>query len=145
MGLFNSRAFFLSDVNLLFQLAILAVLIISMLLKFRHKYPAHGAMMGTAVALHTISIFVIMVPSFVDITRVFGSLMILVDLAIISHAILGSAVEAIGVYLVISWTLRRWNTKFCFENKRLMAFTLVLWLIELVLGVLVYVQLYPPF
>jgi hypothetical protein len=145
MGLFNPRAFFLSDVNLLFQLTILLVLIISMLLKSRHNYSAHGTTMGTAVALHTISIFAIMVPSFVDIVHVFGNLMIPVELAIISHAILGSVVEVIDIYLVMSWTLRRWNAKVCVKNKWLMTCTFILWLIELALGILVYIQLYSPF
>jgi uncharacterized membrane protein YozB (DUF420 family) len=116
-----------------------------MLLKSRHNYPAHGATMGTAIALHTVSIFAIMVPSFVDITHIFGNLVIPVELAIICHAILGSVVEVIGIYLVIFWTLHRWNAKVCLRNKRLMTCTFILWLMELALGILVYIQLYPPF
>jgi uncharacterized membrane protein YozB (DUF420 family) len=145
MGLFNPRAFFLSDVNLLFQLTILLVLTVSILLRFRHRYSAHGAMMGPAVVLHSILIFAIMVPSLLGITPVFGNLATSSVLAVVSHAFLGGIVEVLGLYLVMSWALRSWNPKTCPKNKRLMIGTLIMWLIELVLGVLVYLLLYPPF
>ena len=144
MGLFNPNAYFLSDVNLLLQLAILVVLILAFLFKSKQSYLKHGATMGIAVSLHTILIFAIMVPSFASLMGSLGNLSGASALAILSHAVLGSAVEILGLYLVLAWALHRWNVKVCFGNKRFMKPTIILWLIEIALGTYVYVLLYVP-
>jgi uncharacterized membrane protein YozB (DUF420 family) len=144
MGLFNPYAVFLSDVNLLFQLAIFVVLIGSIFFKFRRSYSRHGATMGIAVILHTVSVFFIMVPSLTASMGLFENPLAPLALVILSHAVLGSLVELLGVYLVLAWALRRGSLKVCFRNKRVMKPTFGLWLIELVLGVYVYILLYVP-
>jgi len=59
------------------------------------------------------------------------------------HAVLGTLVEILGIYLVLRWVLHRIDTKFCFGRKLLMKITFVLWLAELLLGVYGYFLLYP--
>jgi uncharacterized membrane protein YozB (DUF420 family) len=144
MGLFNPNAFFLSDVNLLLQLAILVVLILAFFFKSRKSYLKHGATMGIAVTLHTVLIFAIMVPSFASLVGSFGNLLWPSALAVLSHAVLGSLVELLGLYLVLAWALNRWNVKVCHGNKRFMKPTIILWLIEIALGAYVYILLYVP-
>jgi uncharacterized membrane protein YozB (DUF420 family) len=144
MGLFNPNAFFLSDVNLLLQLAILVVLILAVFFRFRKNYLRHDATMGIAVTLHTILIFAIMVPSFASLVASVGNLLATSMFVIISHAVLGSLVELLGLYLVLAWALNRWNVKVCHGNKRFMKPTIILWLIEIALGTYVYVLLYVP-
>ncbi|MGB8781152.1 MAG: hypothetical protein WCD81_10955 [Candidatus Bathyarchaeia archaeon] len=144
MGLFNPNAYFLSDVNLLLQLAILVVLILAVFFKARQSYLRHGALMGIAVTLHTVLIFSIMVPSFASLVGSFGNLLWSSALVILLHAVLGSLVELLGLYLVLAWALNRWNVKVCFGNKRFMKPTIILWLIEIALGTYVYVLLYVP-
>lgn len=144
MGLFNPKAFFLSDVNLLLQLVILVVLILAVFFKSRQSYLRHGATMGIAVTLHTVLIFSIMVPSFASLVGSFGNLFWSSALVILLHAVLGSLVELLGLYLVVAWALNRWNVKVCFGNKRFMKPTIILWLIEIALGMYVYVLLYVP-
>jgi uncharacterized membrane protein YozB (DUF420 family) len=144
MGLFNPYAVFLSDVNLLFQLVIFVVLIGSVFLKRRRSYSKHGATMGIAVTLHTFSVFFIMVPSLAASMGLLENLLAPVALVILLHAVLGSLVELLGVYLVLAWVLRRGRLEVCFKNKRVMKPTLALWLMELALGVYVYILLYVP-
>jgi len=144
MGLFNPNAYVLSDVNLLLQLAILVVLILAVFFKSKQSYPRHGATMGIAVTLHTILIFSIMVPSFASLLGSFGNLLWPSAAVIVLHAGLGSLVEILGLYLVLAWALNRWNVKICFGNKRFMKPTIILWLIEIALGIYVYVLLYVP-
>jgi uncharacterized membrane protein YozB (DUF420 family) len=144
MGLFNPYAVFLSDVNLLFQLAISVVLIGSVFFKFRRSYSRHGATMAIAVILHTVSVFFLMVPSFTASAGLFENLLAPLALVILLHAVLGSLVELLGVYLVLAWVLRRGSLEVCFNNKRVMGPTLALWLIELAFGLYVYILLYVP-
>lgn len=144
MGLFNPNAFFLSDVNLLLQLAILVALILAFFFKSRQRYLRHGATMGIAVTLHTVLIFAIMVPSFASLVGSFGNLLAPSALMILTHGVLGSLVELLGLYLVLAWALHRWNVKVCHGNKRFMKPTIILWLIEIALGTYVYILLYVP-
>ncbi|MGA3192705.1 MAG: hypothetical protein ABSD73_09375 [Candidatus Bathyarchaeia archaeon] len=100
--------------------------------------------MGIAVTLHTVLIFAIMVPSFASLVGSFGNLLWPSALAVLSHAVLGSLVELLGLYLVLAWALNRWNVKVCHGNKRFMKPTIILWLIEIALGAYVYILLYVP-
>jgi uncharacterized membrane protein YozB (DUF420 family) len=144
LGLFNPNAVFLSDVNLLLQFAILVILILSFYFQRGRIYPKHGVTMAIAVTLHTIAIFGIMLPSLFALTSSFGT-SIVRSLAVLPHAILGSLVEILGLYLVLTWALHRREIKVCSENKRFMKPTFILWLLELAIGIYVYIVLYVPF
>jgi uncharacterized membrane protein YozB (DUF420 family) len=144
MGLFNPHAVFLSDVNLLLQLANLVILILAVFFWSRHSISKHGATMGIAVTLHTVSIFAVMVPSLAANSGFFENMLAPFSLALLSHAVLGSLVELLGLYLVAAWALNHWNEKVCFGNKRFMKPTIILWLIEIAFGIYVYIALYVP-
>jgi len=143
MGLFNPNAVFLSDVNLVLQFAILVILILSFYFKRERMYPKHGATMTIAVTLHTIAIFGIMLPSLFALTSTLGT-SIVRSLVILPHAILGSLVEILGLYLVLTWAQHHREVKVCSENKRFMKPTFILWLLELAIGICVYILLYVP-
>jgi uncharacterized membrane protein YozB (DUF420 family) len=142
MGLFNSNAPFLVDLNLLLQVIIFVVLAVSLILKFKHSYMKHGATMGIAVALNTVSVLVVMVPSLLSKKGIFENPATLFALATISHAALGSLVEILGIYLMATWIFNRHDVKACFKNKRIMQATAFFWLVELILGVYIYAMLY---
>lgn len=98
--------------------------------------------MAIAVALHTVAIFAIMLPSSLALVDKFKGWLDPLTLVVIPHAILGSLVEILGVYLVVAWVSHRRNVKICLRNKRLMKPTIILWLIELAIGMYVYFLLY---
>jgi uncharacterized membrane protein YozB (DUF420 family) len=144
MGIFNPYAVFLADFSLLFQLAIFIILIGSVFFESRRNYSKHGITMGIAFALHTVSVFSIMVPSLTTLAGLFENLLTPLTLAVLLHAVLGSLVELLGAYLVISWVFRHGDVKGCFENKKAMKPTIILWFVELAVGVYVYILLYVP-
>jgi uncharacterized membrane protein YozB (DUF420 family) len=114
--------------------------------RLRHSNMKHAVIMGSAIVLHTVAIFAIMVPSlrslesasagyFKDLLTRFASITV-------AHAIIGSLVEIMGLWLVVSWLFNRSNVEKCFKRKNVMRVTIALWLAELVLGVFVYMMLY---
>jgi uncharacterized membrane protein YozB (DUF420 family) len=144
MVLFNPNAPFLVDLNLLVQITIAVVLVVSMILKFKNDYMKHGATMGIAIALNTTSVLLVMVPSLLSKQTLLEDLTTRFALATISHAILGSITEILGIYLLAKWILNRHDVKTCFKNKRIMQVTIFLWAVELITGVYVYTMLYLP-
>jgi uncharacterized membrane protein YozB (DUF420 family) len=142
MGLFNSNAPFLADLNLLLQVVIFVFLIVSLVLKLKHNYVKHGTTMGIAVALNAVSVLLVMAPSLLSKKGIFENLFTRFALVTVSHAILGSLVEILGIFLLIAWIFNRYNVKFCFKNKRIMRATIFFWLVELILGVYIYTMLY---
>jgi hypothetical protein len=93
VGLFNPHAFFLSDVNLLLQIAIFVVLLVGFsLAKFKHSFREHDMTMLTALVLHTVLIFGVMVPSLLSLEpELLANLSGGRALFTIPHAVLGSS------------------------------------------------------
>jgi uncharacterized membrane protein YozB (DUF420 family) len=144
-GLFNANAPLLSDLNLLFQVAIFAFLVVGLLIvKLRRGPMKHGALMGIAVALNTVSIVVVMVPSLLGFSDLSSMPLTHPALAVIAHAITGSLVEILGIWLVGTWAFHHHETRACVKRRNVMRATIFLWLIELLLGIYVYIILYMP-
>jgi uncharacterized membrane protein YozB (DUF420 family) len=143
VGIFNAGAPFLSDFNLIFQVVIAAFLVLALLAIARRKYRIHGAIMGCCIVLNTISIFAIMVPSLKSLDGLINGLSTRLSLLVVTHAIFGSAVEILGILLVVAWVFNGTRVDNCFRRKHLMTATIILWILELVLGVYVYTTLYP--
>jgi uncharacterized membrane protein YozB (DUF420 family) len=142
-GLFNPNATVQADANLLFQIAVFLVLAAGLLMaKAKRSFKNHGSIMGTALGLHTISILIVMVPSMLASRGLFEDLFAGLALVVLSHAILGSLVEILGIYVVGMWAVNRAYVRACSKRKRTMQAMLLLWLIELLMGVYAYVLLY---
>ncbi len=145
MGLFNTNAPLLSDLNLLFQIAIFVFLVVGFLVvKLRRGFMKHGALMGIALVLNTVSIGVVMMPSLLSFRGLFSMPFTRPAWLVIVHAITGSLVEILGVWLVGRWTVRRHEIKACAKKRNIMRATIFLWLVELFLGIYVYIMLYLP-
>jgi uncharacterized membrane protein YozB (DUF420 family) len=143
MVFLNPSAPDLSDMNLLLQIAIFVILVVGFLgAKFRRSFIKHGTVMAIALVLNTISIFAVMIPSLLGIQAVFGDLFTRVALVIGSHAVLGSLVEALGIYLVGTWAFSPHDIKNCVGRKKIMIVTIALWFLELMVGVYIYAMLY---
>jgi uncharacterized membrane protein YozB (DUF420 family) len=61
----------------------------------------------------------------------------------VTHAALGSVVETLGVLLMVAWVFNGSRIDNCFQRKYLMLATIILWILEIILGVYVYMTLYP--
>ena len=142
-GIFNAGAPFLSDLNLILQIVIATFLMVALFAVARRKYAAHGVIMGCCVALNTISIFTIMIPSLLGLDGLVSRLSTRLSLLVVTHALVGSVVEILGVTLVVAWIVNRAETDNCFKRKHIMEATIILWILEIVLGIYVYMTLYP--
>lgn len=142
-GIFGTKANLISDLNLVLQIIILFVLLVSVSLKKRRDFKRHGSLMGFAVILNAISFFLVMGPSLVGsadlIQREFYSAGVLTTLA---HAVTGSLAEILGVWLVGEWLLRSFEIKACVKRKRVMQVTVSLWFIAAILGISLYIIYY---
>jgi uncharacterized membrane protein YozB (DUF420 family) len=134
--------------NLILQVVILAILGLAIVARLKHSFVKHALTMGSAIVLHTFAIFAIMIPSLLSMESSPAGLLkdLLTRLALITvtHAIVGSIVEIIGVLLVALWLFNRSKVDKCFKRKNIMRVTMALWLTELVLGFFVYMILYLP-
>lgn len=130
--------------NLILQVIILAVLGLAIYARLRHSRVKHALMMGSAIGLHTLAIFAIMIPSLLEMGGPLKSLPPRFALITVTHATIGSLVEIMGVWLVVSWLSNRASVEKCFKRKNVMRVTITLWLAELVLGIFVYMMLYLP-
>lgn len=128
---------FVAQVNLVFQIVVLAVFSVSLMLKSKRKLYLHGITMLIALVFNTASFAVVMLPSSLRLNYSFN----LFSLVTITHVILGALAESFAVWLVASWHLQS-SFQSCMKRKKIMRVTMVLWLMALLLGILVYIFLY---
>ena len=131
-----------STVSLVIQIVVLALLIGAVMLKSQKKFRQHGITILSAVVLHIISIFAVMIPSYQAFFGASG----LIDYAdvfvvlTLTHVAAGFMAALLGVWLVSSWHLQT-NMQTCFKKKRIMDITLVLWLLAIIIGMVLYLKI----
>lgn len=139
LGFLGTNAPVIVDFTLIFQIVIFAMLLFGYKTVREKKLRRHGITMATAVLLHIISIFTVMIPSVAQYPHL---LLILSNpLVIITwfHIFTGSSVAVLGMFLVLEWRFRRPPNMKCARRRRLMRPLLLLWLITLVLGIIFYI------
>lgn len=145
MGLFNANAPIISNLNLFLQIFIFVLLVGGVIIaKLRRGFHRHGILMGIGVVLNTISIAIVMIPSLSSFKGLLSTPFSDAALIVISHTIIGTLVEILGIWLVVTWMVSHHEIKACSKKKSAMRVTVFLWLIELFLGIYVYVMLYLP-
>jgi uncharacterized membrane protein YozB (DUF420 family) len=133
---------FLSQLNLVLQMIILVLLWLSYLLKRRGRFFLHGSFVSTAVVLNAVAFLLVMGPSLISLTvDQFASLSLWASAVVLVHAVLGSVVLVLGIWIVGSWRFRS-GTVYCAGKKRVMLPTIVAWTIAAALGVYLYLLLY---
>jgi len=136
--------FLVATATLVVQIAVFVLLIVGYQFKRQLQYRKHGAAMASAVIVHAISIFIVMIPSFSSIiapTTVLPEPQQFVYAAGIVHGVTGVLAFLIGVWLVIAWRFGS-NVQGCIKRKKIMRVTLGLWLIALVLGIMLFAVFY---
>ena len=133
----------LATASLIVQIAVLAVLIASYVLKSQKRYRGHGITMSVAFVLHLTTIFTVMLPSLISYLSSPGTLNFSDASVIISllHASLGVIGVSMGGWLAASWHLRK-DLGPMFAKKRIMLPTLIVWITAILIGIYVYLSLY---
>ncbi len=138
-SLLNTSAPFSSELSMLLQLLALGLLIVGFFIVKRKKFAQHGSVMFVAVLMNTAAVLTVMIPvalRLVDISIPGFNLLFR------SHALLGLIVEAAGIYIVADWRFQKPGPT-CFQRKNWMLSLGMLWMTELILGILLFMKLYP--
>ncbi len=126
-------------IGLTIQVIVLALLVYGYWLKRKLMFPRHGRVMAWATVLHLTTIFAVMVPSFVlavipeYIIKHVGGVISLISLV---HVPTGLVAVSLGLWLAVSWRFK--GLKGCFNRRKLMLITMILWLSTLLLGMALY-------
>lgn len=135
-------ALWIADLSLVLQVSILTLLFVGLVLKLGGKHFWHGVLMLSALALHTVSIFAVMVPSLMVLRQsILAFPSDRFSIVTIFHVVFGVSVEIMAVWLVSAWHLQR-EVGPCAHRKKWMRITFSFWVAALALGILVYVLLY---
>jgi uncharacterized membrane protein YozB (DUF420 family) len=133
---------YVAQINLVFQVVVMAVLFLSLGLKTRKKFVLHGATMLVAFLLYLISFSLVMLPSLLNLQEfIVNYPSSRLSIAIVVHAVLGGLTDILSLWIIVSWRLRS-NIQSCVRKKMIMRVTLMLWLTVLVLGIVTYVYLW---
>jgi len=126
--------------SLIIQIIVFFMLLYGYLLKRKQKFRQHGIVMASALIIHLIMIFYVMIPSFVY--AVVPHYILVAPQEIVSiigliHGILGPIAVVLGIGLVATWRFQK-NVEGCFKRKKFMLPTLAFWLATLALGIMLY-------
>jgi uncharacterized membrane protein YozB (DUF420 family) len=145
MALLDNPFAVAATVSLIIQIAVLSLLFYGYMLKRKQKFRTHGLTMLSAVILHAITIFAVMVPSFalgfsspatVDFTNI-------IVITALVHTALGVTAFVLGIWIAGSWHLQE-NLQPCFKKKMVMRATITIWATALILGIALYVAFHGP-
>ncbi len=142
-GIFGTEALLQTDINLILQIVMFLIIVISLVYKNKMKFKIHGGLMGIAVILHVISLLAVMGPSFFRAYEYFTNATS--DLGVQTtwiHAIPGAIALILGVFLVGAWALLPSNIAACSRRKRIMDITVLLWIVSLTFGIAAYILFY---
>jgi len=130
--------------DLILQVSILSLLIISMAFERKKKMRLHGNLMVAALVLNLVSFAIIMGPAWDSIEGTKGSM----DTVALGHAATGGLAFLLSIFLAGSWFLSSMVLKNstpklmrCYGQKWPMWITLILWVTSLVLGIILFVML----
>ncbi len=133
----------IGNVSLSLQIVILFLLVLG--LPFvrgqanRKNLMWHGYSTLSALVLHTILIFLVMIPSFSEGLLDIASEDLFTATMVWSHVILGTAAEVIGIILVASWLSRDPTKLTCYRWKKWMTPLLTIWIISIINGAIIHV------
>jgi cadmium resistance protein CadD (predicted permease) len=121
--------------NITVQLSILVLLFLSLIIKKKRKYVWHGNIMLLAVIMNALLLLAHMGPSL----RYVPDEPLFVTVLGIIHAIIGTAAEALGLWITVPWAFGNAETKSCATKWKYMRKTMILWVVALGIGLVFYV------
>jgi hypothetical protein len=131
------------NISLTLQVVILFLLVLG--LPFargiggKKSFMRHGYLTVLALILHTILIFIVMIPSFSSGFGELGELSFLSAFNVWSHAILGTAAEILGFIVVGFWLSKPLSNMACVRVKKVMLPLFIIWTISLINGALIHI------
>jgi hypothetical protein len=131
------------NISLILQVVILFLLILGLPFvrgaNTKKNLMLHGYLTLVALALHTILIFLVMVPSFSKGFGELGGLSVLNSVTVWSHAVLGTAAEVLAIILIVPWLYKHPSRMACTTMRKWMMPTFIIWVIAIVNGTLIHI------
>jgi hypothetical protein len=131
------------NVSLVLQVVILFLLIMGLPfvkgIGAKKNLRLHGFLTVLALVLHTVLIFVVMIPTFSSGFGDLGDLSFLNAFNVWSHAILGTAAEILGFIVVGFWLSKPLSQMACARVKKIMLPLFIIWAISLFNGALIHI------
>jgi len=138
-GILGTQANLLVDINLLVQVAVLFMLCAGAWLARKGRLNAHQTLMTAAVVINAAAIVFVMDPSFFRLLPVsLHDAAAPRALALWSHVLFGVVAEVMGVYVVIRTKTEASTTPNKVNMRRIMALTLLFWIVALLAGIAFY-------
>ena len=133
----------IATLTLLSQIGVFVILLSSLQLKKIGKFREKGFLMTAGVALHLISIYVIMLPSFLLglLPKIVEPHVLVNTLLVPIHVGFGIAVSFLALWIIWAWRFRR-SLESCAPKKVWMRRTLYIWSVSLISGVVLYLYLF---
>ena len=131
------------NISLVLQVVILFLLVLG--LPFAKRFGSkknlliHGYLTVIALILHTLLIFIVMIPSFSNGLGELGKLSSLNAFTVWSHVILGTIAEIVGFIVIVFWVAKSPSKMACARMKTLMLPLFIIWTISLVNGTLIHI------
>ena len=124
--------------NLVIQIAVALLIVLSLLLKKKKKFTWHGNVMLVAALTNGVLMVGHMGPSLIYLLR--EEIPILDPIAFVGlfHGVTGVIAEFLGIWLVGTWAYVQSELNYCMKRKKLMRVILTFWVLALSLGFLYY-------
>jgi hypothetical protein len=133
----------IGNISLVLQIVILFLLILGLPfvkgLGVKKNFLTHGYLTVLALILHSVIIFIAMLPVFSNGIGELGGLSFLAALTVWSHAILGTTAEIFGVIVIGFWVSKPLSNMTCLRMKRLMLPLFIIWTISIVNGAIIHI------
>jgi uncharacterized membrane protein YozB (DUF420 family) len=131
------------NISLILQIVILFLLVLGLPFfrgeQNQKNLMAHGHVTVVALILHTILIFIVMIPSFTSGFNGLGSLSLFDALTVWPHIVLGTSAEVLGLIIIGDWFKNGAKKMTCWKRHRWMRPTFVIWVISIINGTLIHV------
>lgn len=134
------------DISLALQIVILFLLILGLPFfrgqkgqREQKNLIAHGYSTVAALVLHTILIFVIMIPSLASGLLEISDFSSFDAFMVLSHAVLGTLAEILGILIITLWLSKGPKKMACWKTRNWMTVTFIIWVISVVNGTLVHI------
>lgn len=136
----------IATLTLLSQVGVFILLYAGVQLKKMGRYREKGILMAVGVILHLTNIFVIMVPSFLIglVPQIVKPPIAVNTFLVPIHVATGTVAAALGVWIVGAWRFRK-SLEYCAPKKHWMRVTLYVWLASVLLGFILYLNLFKLF
>ncbi len=134
----SSSAPLSSDISMILQLVVLGIILVGFAVVKQRKHQIHGVLMAIAALVNTASILVVMVPVALRVTDTS-----LPGLGFIfrTHILMGLLIEGMAVYIIADWRFQEPGPT-CFQRKNWMLTLTIVWIAELLFGMMLYMKLY---